>query len=465
MDIDNNINFSSSSQEEETKNQIEIKNINDKIEYKENEYNNSSNKKKDDLKTYIMDHRRKIYERIEGMEREEKSTFYNSQLYSNKAHYGNIGSNIVLCKKFVIGIKKNLLLFFLTIIGISLTWFGWVFSCDNFYSKKLYFICGISYFLTIFFMALSFLIEPGIIPRKCPEFSKIMEDNNKDNKTIDLKEEEKNDNDKEKNINENEEKKNKNIDIQKEGKIIPNIFKERKCFTCNIIRPPGASHCRICDNCVQNFDHHCYYISNCVGKRNHKCFYLFLFFGSICGIEVSIFSFITIYHLFIIKFNETILNLYKGNKYLFILSILLMVIGLLYAYCGVRDLFCLIIPLLIGLCIFIRMWYKYLYILNKLPGYYNPFILIVFISAISLCLFATSAFLGQTIYICSGYTLKQNRSIRNEIIELSYKHSHSEIKREYTRNKTLKEKIKNMISFLKSDIGKSLIIPERDLFK
>jgi palmitoyltransferase ZDHHC9/14/18 len=44
------------------------------------------------------------------------------------------------------------------------------------------------------------------------------------------------------------------------------------CITCKIERPPLASHCRSCDQCVQGFDHHCNWIANDVGQRNHRWF-------------------------------------------------------------------------------------------------------------------------------------------------------------------------------------------------
>jgi len=75
----------------------------------------------------------------------------------------------------------------------------------------------------------------------------------------------------------------------KKEESLPNIslYKYRYCTTCKIMRPPKASHCSDCDNCVQNFDHHCFFVGNCIGRRNHKYFFLFLFYATLFCVYTS----------------------------------------------------------------------------------------------------------------------------------------------------------------------------------
>ena len=384
--------------------------------------------------------------------------------YPRKPHFGNIGSNIVLCNKYVMGEKSGICVVITMILGELLSFAAFVVFNQPYFPFYIYIIGGVFLLITEIFYLLGFMSDPGIIPRNHPDFikkekkeDKIVE-NNKNINEIEVKTNFVQNENKELNfVNPspiNPENVNQNNDNDTK-EIKPKIFTERECPTCNIIRPPGASHCSTCDNCVLNFDHHCGFLGNCVGKRNHKYFYLFTFFGTITSLYCSIAQIVIMIKVFIVSPEGLYTTLWDKNKYLFLIGCIVFGLSL------ILMMFLRIITFLAATAVgayilFIVIYYVY-YGRNGRPFYYNPFLPAVF-AAVGWYLFPlTSAFCNQTNNICKGYTVKQMHSIEETLKK------EKGIDNKYTKDLTCGELISNFCKFLKYDRGKSLIIPERDL--
>ena len=104
--------------------------------------------------------------------------------------------------------------------------------------------------------------------------------------------------------------------------------------------------------------------------------------------------------------------------------------------------------------IFIYKFYSLLSDVNNPPGYLNPFSLIILCATIPLGVFVTLFALKQLRLVFMGLTTKQYDAISKEaIMELERIDNRYKI----NKNMSIREKISNLINFLKRGYSDSLI--------
>jgi len=391
-----------------------------------------------------------------------------------------------------------------------------IFVSYYFIIKQQYYILiiGVLLYLLGFYNHLKcFLSDPGIIPRNHPDYKVKEETNNNDKKEVIKNVNEEINNDLWKNqsqkalievksnitppdkhdhvesverklmepnnnnnnpqtqnaFHDNEIKKEINLEIKQnqdsnKPELIPNIYRERYCNTCNITRPPKASHCQYCDNCVREFDHHCFFTANCVGLRNHKNFFWFI----VCGLIISTFIIATSIAHFIIMFQtQPGLGKSLSNYYQWLIaSGVLIGITILSVMLGWRNEYFYFPPATIGLIIFVVIFY-----IARDPSYNqfenNPFSIVLAFGTMPLFLFASGNFCGQCYLISKGQTTKQAKSIQDfkkgaegdKKVEIANQQYRDNALYKYETN-TCSQKIHNICDFLNREYYKSLIFNE-----
>ncbi|CDQ76586.1 unnamed protein product [Oncorhynchus mykiss] len=167
------------------------------------------------------------------------------------------GKNRFYCDgRFIVAQQSGVLPLTLGLILVTTVLF-FVFDCPFLVKHLTVFIPAIGGVLFVFavisLLQTSFT-DPGILPRATPDEAAYIE----------------------KQIDNSGSSTYRHPPRTKEVVINQQVVKLKYCFTCKMFRPPRTSHCSLCDNCVERFDHHCPWVGNCVGKRNYRFFYTFI---------------------------------------------------------------------------------------------------------------------------------------------------------------------------------------------
>lgn len=157
------------------------------------------------------------------------------------------GNNRFYCCGNVVMAKQNQYFLLTLFLITSVSSLFWAFDCRlTLYELSggiaIVVISGVLFSAVMIFLFITSFSDPGIIPRASKE---------EQNKMEQL-------------LLEEENRLGNNTFIPSSHQPSPRLaninghdIKLKFCVTCRIYRPPRTSHCSICNNCVQRFDHHC----------------------------------------------------------------------------------------------------------------------------------------------------------------------------------------------------------------
>jgi len=185
------------------------------------------------------------------------------------------------------------------------------------------------------------------------------------------------------------------------------IFTFNYCYSCSLYRPPRTSHCSLCDNCVERFDHHCLWLGTCIGKRNYRYFYFLTLSINISGIFQIAYSL-----YYIVIHSKKLKNKEKYNKLILWGFISVSLYDLLFIIFFMGKLWLLHTWLVFhNLTFYENIKKKF----NKVPGV-NPFDKFLFYTfkRIICKLPAKSFFYPQIEQFLKEQKLKEEKKISNE---------------------------------------------------
>eukprot|EP00996_Jenningsia_fusiforme_P007101 NODE_930_length_1813_cov_54.234127_g818_i0.p1 GENE.NODE_930_length_1813_cov_54.234127_g818_i0~~NODE_930_length_1813_cov_54.234127_g818_i0.p1 ORF type:complete len:353 (-),score=29.88 NODE_930_length_1813_cov_54.234127_g818_i0:288-1346(-) len=111
------------------------------------------------------------------------------------------------------------------------------------------------------------------------------------------------------------------------------LLAHRYCRTCFVFRGPRASHCSVCDNCVERFDHHCPWTGTCIGLHNYRFFVGFLVSVNVTAVLFAVVSGVAWVDCFRRNDEEGFGAFFKAPEELFYVPLILIVYSLVVALC------------------------------------------------------------------------------------------------------------------------------------